>query len=458
MKITFIRPNIFDGRLASAGEVLVFALLKGLTPPDVETVMYDERLEPVPYDEPTDLLALTVETFTARRAYQIAHEYRKRGVKVVMGGFHPTFMPEEAAHFADAVVVGDAEQTWPRVVEDARAGRLQRVYSSEFAPLENVRPDYSIFDGKKYVPLRLMQFSRGCRFNCHFCSIHAFYGTSLRFRPIPEMIAEIERDGFRHILFVDDNILVTPQKSKELFKALIPLKIKWSCQVSIDVARDPELLDLMEKSGCMAALIGFESLDASNLKRMNKGWNLKWADYDTSIKRLQDAGVMIYGSFVFGWDQDTPDVFERTLEFTIRHKFVLAGFNALMPTPGSDVYDQLKRDGRMIYEKWWVDPKYRFGQATFHPRGMTADQLTEGCYHAREQFSRYGSIARRFFDTRTHLRSRQRVGVYLMTNRLLREELPSKQGKQFGAPMEMDPFAMIEAASCGSQPVADVEH
>jgi radical SAM superfamily enzyme YgiQ (UPF0313 family) len=383
--------------------VLVFAILKGLTPPDVETALYDERLAPIPYDEPTNLLVLTVETYTARRAYQIAHEFRSRGVKVVMGGFHPTFMPAEAAHFADAVVVGDAESTWPQVVADARAGRLKPVYRShEFPPLAGMRPDYSIFEGRTYVPLRPMQFSRGCRFNCRFCSIRAFYGP-----------------------------------------------INWSCQISVDAAGDPELLMLMEKSGCMGALVGFESLNPANLNIMNKSWNLKWADYDTSIARLQDAGVMIYGSFVFGWDHDTPDVFDRTLEFAVRHKFILGGFNPLMPTPGTKMYEELKRENRLIYSKWWIDPQYRYGQATFHPRGMTADQLSEGCQRIRSQFSASRSIARRLFAFKTHLRSRHRIATYMLANRILRQEHPAKEGRPFGAPSEMDPFQKIERESPG---------
>jgi len=178
MRITFIRPNIFDDRLDSAMEVLVFAILKGLTPSDVETVMYDERLESIPDDIETDLVAITAETFTVRRAYQIADRFRRHGVPVVMGGFHPSMMPEEASLFADAVVIGDAEGVWPQIVADTRAGRLRPFYrSTEFPPMEGMKIDRSIFAGKAYAPIALVQWSRGCRFNCSFCSIRAFYGS-----------------------------------------------------------------------------------------------------------------------------------------------------------------------------------------------------------------------------------------------------------------------------------------
>lgn len=441
MKVTFVRPNIYDTHSLAAMEVLCFAILKSLTPPSVETVFYDERLGPIPFDEPTDLVALTVETFTARRAYQIATQYRKRGVKVVMGGFHPTFMPQEAASFSDAVVFGDAENTWPQVLKDAQAGRLKQFYRpDEFPPMVGMKPDHSIFKGMRYAPMTLVQYSRGCKFNCSFCSIHAFYGRSMRQRPVHEVVAEIEKLGARHILFVDDNLFIDAPKAKELFRALIPLKINWSCQISIDVARDPEILKLMEKSGCTGALIGFESLDASNLKIMNKGWNLKWADYDSSIKKIQDAGIMIYGTFVFGYDHDTPEVFDRTVEFAIRHKFVLAGFNPLMPTPGSKIYDDLLRENRMIFERWWIDPRYHYGEAVFHPRSMTAEEFTEGCYQARTAFSTYSSIFQRLFDRRTNLRSPHRIWAYALSNHLLRREVHAKQGKPLGSIFEEDPF------------------
>ncbi len=443
MKVTFVRPNIYDSHSLASMEVLCFAILKSLTPPDVETVLYDERLGPIPYDEPTDLVAITVETFTARRAYQIATQYRKRGVKVVMGGFHPTFMPQEAATFADAVVLGDAENTWPQVLIDARGDQLKQFYrAKEFPPMAGMKPDHSIFKGMRYAPMTLVQYSRGCKFNCSFCSIHAFYGRSMRQRPVHEVVAEIGELDARHILFVDDNLFIDVPKAKELFRALIPLKINWSCQISIDVARDLEVLKLMEKSGCTGALIGFESLDSENLKIMKKGWNLKWDDYDTSIKKLQDAGVMIYGTFVFGYDHDMPDVFDRTVDFAIRHKFVMAGFNPLMPTPGSKIYDDLLRENRMIFERWWIDPQYRYGNAVFHPRGMTAEQFTEGCYRARTAFSTYGSIFQRLFDRRTNLRSSHRIWAYALSNHLLRREVHAKQGRPLGSIFEEDPFPL----------------
>ena len=440
MKVTFIRPNMFEQRSADAMEPLCFAILKSLTPADVETVFYDERLEPIPYDEPTDLVAMTVETYTARRSYQIAMQYRRRGVNVVMGGYHPSFLPQEALQFADAVVVGDAEGVWTEVVNDAKNDRLREIYrQDQFPSLNGSRPDRSIFQGKRYAPITLLQYARGCKYNCDFCSIRAFYGTNLRQRPVGEVVAEIEQNGRKHIFIVDDNIFVDIPKAKQLFEALAPLKIRWSCQVSIDIAKDRELVKLMQRSGCATAVVGFESLNKDNLAQMNKAWNLRYGDYDTSIKVLQDAGIMIYGTFVFGYDEDTVDSFDEAVDFAIRNKFYLANFNPLTPTPRAPLLDRLRQENRLIYDKWWLESSYRYGAATFHPRRMTADELTAGCYRARSRFNRYGSILRRAFDRRTNLRSPYRFGLYLLSNLISRREIHSKQDALLGGPTPLEP-------------------
>jgi radical SAM superfamily enzyme YgiQ (UPF0313 family) len=361
-----------------------------------------------------------------------------------MGGFHPSMMPEEASLFAESVVIGDAEGVWSEILADARKGCLKAVYrSAEFPPMAGMKIDRSIFAGKRYAPLTLVQWSRGCRFNCSFCSIRAFYGSSLRRRPIRDVVEEIERLDTRNVLFVDDNIFVDVASAKELMRALIPLKLHWCCQISIDVAKDPELLKLMQLSGCMSALIGFESLEPQNLKLMKKGWNLKWCDYETSIQRLQDAGVMIYGTFVLGWDHDMPDVFDRTVEFAIRHRFISAGFNPLMPTPGTKMYDQLLSEGRLIHRKWWVDPAYRYGDAVFKPRNMTVEQFTDGCYRARSAFSSFRSIVRRGLDFRTALQSPHCFIAYCLANKVVREEVRRRDFRPLGSKTNPDPFQKI---------------
>lgn len=432
MKITFVRPGMTDARAGDAMQPLGFAVLAGLTPRDVDVELFDERLEPIPTEIDTDLVAMTVETFTARRSYEIADRFRARGVPVVMGGYHPTFLPDEALDHADAVVVGDAEGVWERVVEDARRGQMHGVYRQrEFARLDGVVYDRRIFAGKPYVKIATVQYGRGCKFACDFCSIHAFYGTSLRQRPVREVVAEIESLGARHVFFVDDNIFVDVPRAIELCRALIPLRIRWSCQVSIDVANNAELMRLMERSGCITALIGFESLNEHNLRQMKKRWTLRHGDYPTMIRKFEDRGMMIYATFVFGYDHDTPDSFDITLDFALRSKFYLANFNPLAPTPGARLYDRLEREGRLLYDRWWLHPDYRYGHAAFHPRRMTAQELTAGCFRARRRFNTYRAIAGRALKS-VNASSPFRLGLFLLSNRISRREIHRKQDQRLG--------------------------
>jgi radical SAM superfamily enzyme YgiQ (UPF0313 family) len=298
--------------------------------------------------------------------------------------------------------------------------------------------DRGLFAGKKYAPVTLVQYARGCRFNCEFCSIHAFYGNSLRQRPVRDVCEEIESAGHKYVFFVDDNLFVDVKKARELFEALRPLGINWFCQSSIDIARDRSLVRLMAQSGCSSALFGFESLRAENLRQMRKGWNVKWQDYETSIGVVRDAGIMIYGTFVHGYDSDTVQSFEDTVEFAIRHQFYLANFNPLTPTPRAPLYDRLAREGRLIHDRWWLDPRFAYGDATFHPRGMTADDLTAGCWRARRTFNSVGSIGKRFLDPRGALRSPRHAFQFLLSNVISRRSIHEKQGLRLGGPEPID--------------------
>lgn len=429
MKILFIRPSLGGRQASDAMEPLCFAILKSLTPPEVETELVDERIEPVQFDRPADLVAMTVETFTARRAYQIAAAYRSSGVPVVMGGFHPTFVPDEALAHADSVVMGDAEGLWHQVVADAAHGELRPVYRQQAPPELAGIPDRRLFAGKRYARLSMIQLGRGCRHSCEFCSIRAFYGSHLRHREVAEVIAEIEQAGHRHVVFVDDNLLsYDGAVLRQLVAALAGIGVRWTCQISLEVARDRSLVRQMAASGCAVAAIGFESLNEHNLHQMGKAWSAGRKKQETAIKVLQDAGIMIYGTFVFGYDHDTADSFARAVEFAVRHRFMLANFNPLTPTPGTPLFERLRRQGRLLHERWWLDPDYRYGDALFRPVGMTAAELSSGCLWARRQFSGYGSILKRLWDPACKLSSPFRVGLHLQTNLVSRREIVAKQG------------------------------
>jgi radical SAM superfamily enzyme YgiQ (UPF0313 family) len=441
MHITFIRPNLGDWRATDAMEPMVFALLASRTPNDVELAFYDERLESVPLDVETDLVAMTVETYTARRAYQIAAHYRRRGVPVVMGGYHPTLLAAEAARYCDALVIGDAEGVWERIVADARRRQLARVYRQERdLPIDGLKPDRGIFRGKRYAPVSLVQYGRGCRLACDFCSIHAFYKRRMVQRPVADVVAELERlPRRRPVFFVDDNLFSDVPTLTRLLEAITPLRLRWTCQTTIDVTRDQRLLDLMARSGCMLALVGFESLSEANLKQIGKKWNLRRGDYTTGIRRLHSRGIMIYGTFVFGYDDDRPESFERSVEFALESGFCIANFNPLTPTPGTALMERLAHERRLLHERWWLDPRFRYGDATFVPHGMTPQELTEGCWRARQSFYRYSSMARRVLAEPALYARPTRLGVLLASNLISRREIRRKQGSPLGTDEALQP-------------------
>ncbi len=441
MKITFIRPHLTAIHAADALEPLVFGVLAKLTPPDIELALYDDRIESIPYDEPTDLVAITVETFTAKRAYQIAAQYRQRGVPVVMGGYHPTLMPGEAGQYADAIAIGDAETTWPRIVEDARTGKLQRVYqSTPDLAVEGVAPRRSIFASKKYGALRIVQFGRGCRFACDFCSIHAFYGRSMPRRCLEDLLAEMDELRGQYVFFADDNLFTDKEQAEALFKALKSYKIHWACQISLDIVQNPHLLDLMGESGCVGALIGFESLDQANLVQMKKMWNTKQGDYAEALAEIYKRGIMVFGSFVFGYDSDTTAAFDRTLDFAMKSKLALAQFNSLIPMPATPIYHRLKQENRLIFERWWLDDDYRYGETIFKPKNMTPDELRDGIIRLRREFNTYAAIAGRMFEPRSNARSLYHLFAFLAINLVTKKEIRNKQGEALGNGTSLSPM------------------
>ncbi len=429
MHVTLIQPAMgHDGPRYVASwkmEPLSLATLAGLTPRMVDLSFWDDRMEPIPYDEPTDLVAISVESYTAQRSYQIAAQYRRRGVPVVLGGYHATLMPDEAERYADAVLVGQAEGVWASLLSDAAAGRLQRRYESKLPPqLASVRPDRSIFAGKRYLPLTLVESGRGCRFGCDFCSISSFYRADFQARPVADIVAEIEAAQRKWIFLVDDNLTVDVERTKELCRALIPLGVKWVSQATVRTAEDPELLDLLVESGCAGLLIGFESIDSDNLKAMNKAFNRGAETYRTAIERIHERGLKIYATFVFGYDAEPPDIYERTLQFALEQKFFVAAFNHLQPFPGTPLYNRLQQEGRLRFERWWLEPGYRFGTVAFQPRHVGPDELYDRLMDLRRRFYGARGILRR--STVTNLFGNGLGWLYGGLNLLLRKELVDK--------------------------------
>jgi radical SAM superfamily enzyme YgiQ (UPF0313 family) len=412
---------------------LAAATLAGLTPRDVEVSFYDDRMETIPYDRPTDLVALSVETYTAMRSYQIASEYRRRGVPVVMGGFHPTLAPHEAREYAEAIVIGEAEAVWPEVIEDARDGRLRRVYRPSRRPsLAGLKPDRSIFAGKRYLPIGLVEAGRGCHLKCEFCAVQSYFGSTQTRRPIGDILDEVRRMQAPLYFFVDDNITSNMDEAKEFFRALAPLRIRWVSQASINAAHDEEFLRLIKTSGCQGLLIGIETLDPANLRQMHKGFNMMRGGYEVALSNLRRHGIRLYVTFIIGYENDTEDTVRESLEFALRHKFYIVAFNHLTPFPGTPLYERFRREGRLLYDRWWLDPRYRYGDVPFRSRRMTPERVRDGCIWARAEFYRLNSILRRSLDPQVNGENLYMWLHFFLINWMIRREVEQRAGFPLG--------------------------
>ncbi len=442
MRIALIQPGLgFGGakrqRALACLRPTALAVLAGATPPDVEVRAFDDRFEEPPYDQEWDLVALSVGTFQARRSYEIAARFRRQGVPVVLGGFHPSQCPDEAGLVADAVAIGEAEVLWPQIVEDARKGRLQATYRQDArADLATTHPDVSIFSDKKYAPVNVIQFGRGCQHNCDFCSVRAFYPEGLRHRPVREVVEELERSKERWTFFADDNLCGHPRRTKELLREIAPLKKRWTAQTSLDFVDDPELLDLMVKAGCQTVIVGLESLNPGTIDQMKKGW-ADAGEYARKLEIVRDRGIMVYATFVFGYDADDPGIFERTYQFAMEQKFFLLNFNHLNPFPGTPLYHRLQAEKRLLLDRWWIHPDYRFGNAVYEPRGMTTQELTDGAFAIRSRVHGYPSMIRRFLDRRTNAASLANALTFALVNIGSRQDILSKHGRPLGREEEL---------------------
>jgi len=420
------------------------AAIAALTPPKVELRFHDDRVEKIPFDEPADLVGISVETYTAHRAYQIASEYRRRGVPVVMGGIHATLCPEEVARYAESVVCGEAEETWPQLVDNFLNGKMEKFYRAQSGGAHAVwRYDRSIFRGRRYLPVRLIEFGRGCRLTCEFCAVQtAFHNTHTQ-RPLEDVVAEVaatssSEDRAKLIFFVDDNLACEVGRLKEFLRALIPLRVAWVGQAGINVAHDPELLELIVRSGCRCLLIGFESLQPANLREMGKPINAVHGGIESAVAELRRFRVPVYGTFVFGCDADTVDDFQRTVQFTVDHGFLLAAFAHLMPFPGTALHRRLAQEGRLLQEHWWLDPNYAYNTVAFQPRHFTPLELQRECLAARRRFFSWQSMMRRSVAAGSLQRN------FWTVNLLHRAELGLRDGHPLGDQAWNQPLLMAD--------------
>lgn len=405
MKIALIAPAWHDPLWESDKEKSIFPPLNlitvaALTPPEHEIVILDESLTTIDFDEKYDLVGISVMTALAPRAYEIADAFRSRGIPVVLGGMHPSTLPEEAKAHADAVVIGEAEGSWPQLIEDLKNGSLKPFYrQKEPLRLENMAiPRRDLLNRSRYLVPDTVQTTRGCPFACSFCTVSQFFGHEFRFRPVEEVVREVQALEGEVIAFVDDNIVGNPAYAKRLFKALAPLKIKWFSQGSLNIARDEDLLRLAAESGCIGLFIGFESLSPSNLKAVGKAVN-RVEEYSAAIKKIHDYGIAIEGAFIFGFDEDDESIFERTVKFAQENRLEAAQFGILTPFPGTPLREQLEREGRIINNDWG---EYTISKVVFEPKLMSPRTLQEGFNWAWQEFYSLGSISRRLGLVKKH--------------------------------------------------------
>jgi len=395
LKLLIIQPSHYlsktDRRLFKTRQRSVVPLtlpyLAALTPPDWQVRLLDEQLEDIDFDQPADLVALTVWTLQSLRAYDVAAEFRRRGVPVMLGGPHAFFHPEEAAEHCDAIGIGEGERILPKMLADAAAGRLQKCYRAE--PLPELtglpQPRYDLLDLRRFGPFRTftVQSSRGCPFHCGFCSERIYLGASYRWRPAAEVVEEIRRSGSRDVFFGESNFGGRRDRAMELMEALIALPLRWSALWSSHLCLDEEFLDLARRSGLLHLNIGIESIDGATLAAMNKKQNNanRFAEMFANLRR---HGISYSVNLVFGWDTDTPDVFQNTLDFLHRHKVPAAYFNVLTPQKGTPLFDQMQGEGRVFniaeIDRWPGQICY------FQPRWCKPEELEWNVQQMYRQF------------------------------------------------------------------------
>ena len=394
------RTGIFKRSLRYAP--LTLTTLAALVPQDLQAdvSIQDEGVAAIDLNFEADLVGISAITGTAPRAYELADRLRARGTTVVLGGVHPTLLPDEAAVHADAVVVGYAEQSWPELLRDFAAGRLQSRYQQQSARTLHVplaRRD--LLDRSRYATINSIEATRGCPHRCDFCAVPAAWSGIYAHRPIDDVIAELETFEDRKALFIDLSPVEDVRYAKELYRRMISLGFRWVGLATTKIAADAELLSLAARSGCRGVLIGFEAIDQATLNRTKKHFHSA-NDYAEVVKKLHDHGIGIQGCFVFGFDDDDESVFERTVEFVDRVHIDLPRYAVLTPFPGTGVYKKFAAEDRLLHRDW---SRYDVEHVVFKPAQMTPQRLQEGLHWAWKQSYRWSSIAQRLWGSKTVL-------------------------------------------------------
>jgi len=403
MRVLLIGPTALDyngapikqSRLHLPG--LTLPMLAAVTPPDVQLRLLSETVEDIPFNEPWDLVGLTGMGSGIFRAWQIADEFRKRKVPVVMGGIAASLGdPEWSLRHVDTLVIGEAEEVWPQVITDFKSGKLKSRYDMKTRPDINTLPlpRYDLMNRKKLGFWRPVQATRGCSFPCSFCSIQSYYERTYRKRPVDQVVRDVraaKKSGTRHIAFIDDNIGVDWKYFEQLMKALIPEKIIWMSQCSIHIADIPDMLALAYQSGCRLLSFGIESTNPENLAWIEKDFN-KPASYETAIKTIRKFGIDVSTEMIIGMDGDQSDVFQNTYDFILKNRISIPRVHILTPVPGTPLYKELREEGRILHDDF---SQYSGGRVVFRPKNITPDDLQKNYWKLYERLFTGGSILKR---------------------------------------------------------------
>ncbi|MDI9503238.1 MAG: B12-binding domain-containing radical SAM protein [Peptoniphilaceae bacterium] len=425
MKIAVILVNMFEGRHEDAMQPILFAILDALSPGHT-LHFYDERIRPLPEGIDADLFALSVDTFSAARAYRLADILRAQGKTVVLGGIHPTSVPDEAQAHADAVIVGEAEDTWPELLADAEQGCLQKRYVSEQPPLVSFDPGHPALQ-KGYLPLGIMETSRGCPHTCDFCSVKVLYPGRVRRKPLAMIETEIARSPHRLLFFVDDNLYSDRAYFLALLQILKNHKKRWAAQVSVNITGDASVLDAAKDAGCVLLLMGFESLHKDALQPMGKMQNLQ-TDLAQAAAAVHQKGMLLYATFVFGYDTDTAQRVREVEQFANHLGIAVVNFNPLQPMPGTPLYKRLQKKERLQETAWWLDSRYRYGQMAFEPKEVSGRVLSEEIADARRRFYGRRNTLRRWLRNPA-AKSPVNTGLHFLLSHVSRKEIRRKEGR-----------------------------
>jgi radical SAM superfamily enzyme YgiQ (UPF0313 family) len=388
MKILLIMPDgkinkisLFSHSLSFREAPLTLTHLAALTPEsiDADYTLIDGSLgTSIPYDINFDLVGISLMTGTSTEGYGIADRFRKLGVPVVLGGIHVTLLPEEAQQHADCIVRGFAETSWPGLLHDLKKGSLKSEYYEEVEDLSVLPfPRRDLQKTLSYMIPNTVMITRGCRGSCDFCSVPAAnYG--FKKRPVKDVIEEIRRISTKKIAISDVHLTDDVNYAKELFTAMIPLKKEWGALASTRVASDPELLELMQKSGCKYLLLGFESVNSFSLERINKGFN-RVGEYRVVIDTLHRYGITIQGCFIFGFDEDGPEVFQDTIDTINDLGIDIPRYALFTPYPGTEAYKRMERNGQLLHKDWSY---YDTQHVVIRPKNLTPLQLDKGLLYA----------------------------------------------------------------------------